>query len=157
MRSRNSRSRSRSRSPPSRRDKKSEKDSRRSENRDVSPMDKDGDSNGQTRLHPVMSAPSLLNTLDLKDDEKPSTPTDDQSSGKDDRPTFCSIVFFFVRLGNATTRKRKRRFGDESERVFLPHMPTNISATNMSDQEQKVYIRKFFTPSARRETSPPCS
>lgn len=124
MPSRNSRSRSRSRSP-SRNDKKNENNSRQSEDREISSMKNESEINGQTRLHPVMSAPSLLGKLELKDDEKPSTPTDDQSSG------------------NATTRKRKRRFGDESERVFLPHMPTNISATNMSEQEQKIYIRTF--------------
>lgn len=43
-----------------------------------------------------------------------------------------------------TVKKRKRRFGDESERVFLPHMPSNISATTMTDKEQKIYIRKLF-------------
>ena len=41
---------------------------------------------------------------------------------------------------NQTEKKRKRRFGDETERVFLPHMPSNISATTMTDQQQKIYI-----------------
>ena len=32
--------------------------------------------------------------------------------------------------------------GDETVKVFLPHMPTTISAANMSEQEQKIYLCK---------------
>ncbi|CAF4764068.1 unnamed protein product, partial [Rotaria socialis] len=62
------------------------------------------------------------------DDEKTRSPTGDQSPAES--------------TSNITqpARKRKRRFGDETDRVFLPNMPTTISATTMTDQQQKIYV-----------------
>ncbi|CAF5092108.1 unnamed protein product, partial [Rotaria sp. Silwood1] len=136
MPSRSPRSRSRS---PSKRHKKSHKHSRKS-NDEVSPptsnisiKKEEGSTNENSsvykpRLPSVMLPPSFLAKLDLKEDEKIRSPTGDQSPADS--------------TGNNTqaTKKRKRRFGDETDRVFLPNMPTTISATNMTDQQQKIYI-----------------
>jgi len=58
-----------------------------------------------------------------------------------------SLFYFFFFISADTTgnntqtaRKRKRRFGDETDRVFLANMPTSISTSNMTEQQQKIYI-----------------
>lgn len=141
MPSRSPRSRSRSRS---RKHKKSRKRSRRSsDERSPSPvksvkkeeqMSNETDANSsvyKARLPSVMLPPAFLAKLDNKDDEKSKSPIGDQSPA-DTNSTAPSTQ---------TTRVRKKRFADEADRVFLPGMPTNISATNMTDQQQKIYIR----------------
>jgi hypothetical protein len=40
------------------------------------------------------------------------------------------------------TKRRKRRFGDEADRVYLQNMPTTISTNNMTEQQQKIYLCK---------------
>ncbi len=58
---------------------------------------------------------------------------------------FYSILFISADAtgtNTQTTKRRKRRFGDETERVFLPNMPTSISTSNMTEQQQKIYICK---------------
>ncbi|CAF4054809.1 unnamed protein product, partial [Adineta steineri] len=137
MPSRSPRSRSRS---PSRRHKKSHKRSRKSSD-DSSPSTKNisikkeeesMNENGNNsiykpRLPSVMLPPSFLAKLDLKEEEKSVSPAGEQS------PADVN--------GNITQtkKKRKNRFADETERVFLPNMPTNISS-NMTEQQQKIYI-----------------
>ncbi|UJR21217.1 hypothetical protein I4U23_024314 [Adineta vaga] len=136
MPSRSPRSRSRS---PSRRHKKSHKRSRKSSDEGTPPstnisMKKEEGSTNENgnnsvykaRLPSVMVPPAVLAKLDVKDEEKNSSPIGDQSPADTN--------------GINTQKKRKRRFGDETERVFLPNMPTNISTSNMTDQQQKIYI-----------------
>ncbi|CAF3405393.1 unnamed protein product [Rotaria sp. Silwood1] len=155
MPSRSPRSRSRS---PSKRHKKSHKHSRKTSD-EVSPptsnisiKKEEGSTNENSsvykpRLPSVMLPPSFLAKLDLKEDEKLRSPTGDQSPGtnktKKKEIRFLSVYSILAdSTGNNTqaTKKRKRRFGDETDRVFLPNMPTTISATNMTDQQQKIYI-----------------
>ncbi|CAF0873078.1 unnamed protein product [Adineta ricciae] len=80
------------------------------------------------KLPSVMVPPSVLAKLDVKDDDKTQSPKGDQSPADANGTNIASM------------KKRKRRFGDETERVFLPNMPTNISTSNMSEQQQKIYI-----------------
>jgi hypothetical protein len=157
MPSRSPRSRSRS---PSRRHKKSHKRSRKSSDEgsplatNISIKKEEGSTNEngnnsiyKPRLPSVMLPPSFLAKLDLKEDEKTKSPTGDQSPGKKQQ-SFIILYLFFSILAESngnntqTTRKRKRRFGDETERVFFANMPTNIAASNMTDQQQKIYICK---------------
>lgn len=62
--------------------------------------------------------------------------------------SITTIIFIHISLADLTgsntqiTKKRKKRFGDENDRVFLPNMPTTISATTMSEQQQKIYVCK---------------
>ena len=155
MPSRSPRSRSRS---PSRRHKKSHKRSRKSSDEGSPPpttnvsvkkeegstAENDNSSVYKARLPSVMLPPSFLEKLDFKD-EKSESPIGDQSPGKKPRFILHSIPFNTADTNGTNTqtnKKRKRRFGDETERVFLPNMPTTISASNMTEQQQKIYIRK---------------
>lgn len=154
MPSRSPRSRSRS---PSRRHKKSHKRSRKSSDEgspttnnvtikkdEVSTIENGNNSVYKPRLPSVMLPPSFLEKLDIKEENNPS-PIGDQSPGKKSRIILRSILFNPADTNgtsNPLNRKRKRRFADESERVFLPNMPTSISTSNMTDQQQKIYIRK---------------
>lgn len=154
MPSRSPRSRSRS---PSKRHKKSHKRSRRSSDEGSPPsnnasLKKEEKSTGEngnnsvykSRLPSIMLPPSFLEKLDMKE-EKTLSPKGDQSPGNISRPILRSIVFNSADTTAIKTqpgKARKRRFGDESERVFLPNMPTSITASNMTDQQQKIYIRK---------------
>jgi hypothetical protein len=154
MPSRSPRSRSRS---PSRRHKKSHKRSRKSSD-EISPpatnvsirkeegstTENENNSVYKPRLPSVMLPPSFLEKLDIKE-EKNQSPTGDQSPGKKPRTILRSILFNPADTNgtnNQIVKKRKRRFGDETERVFLPNMPTSISTSNMTEQQQKIYIRK---------------
>jgi hypothetical protein len=138
MPSRSPRSRSRS---PSRRHKKSHKRSRKSSDEGSPPApnvsikkeegsttENENNSVYKPRLPSVMLPPSFLEKLDFKE-EKNQSPTGGDQSPADTNGT-----------NNQTTKKRKRRFGDETERVFLPNMPTSISTSNMTEQQQKIYI-----------------
>ncbi|CAF2110174.1 unnamed protein product [Rotaria magnacalcarata] len=136
MSSRSPRSRSRS---PSKKHKKSHKHSRKSSDEGSPPVSNlsikteegsltENNSVYKARLPSVMLPPSFLAKLDVKDDEKTRSPTGDQSPAE----STSNIA--------QPARKRKRRFGDETDRVFLPNMPTTISATTMTDQQQKIYV-----------------
>jgi hypothetical protein len=154
MPSRSPRSRSRS---PSRRHKKSHKRSRKSSDEGSPPAtnvslkkeegsttENDNSSVYKARLPSVMLPPSFLEKLDFKE-EKRQSPVGEQSPGKKPRFILHSIPFNTADTNgttNPTHKKRKRRFGDETERVFLPNMPTSISTSNMTEQQQKIYIRK---------------
>jgi hypothetical protein len=155
MPSRSPRSRSRS---PSRRHKKSHKRSRKSSDEGSPPApnvsikkeegsttENENNSVYKPRLPSVMLPPSFLEKLDFKEEKNQSPTGGDQSPGKKSRLTLRSILFNPADTNgtnNQTTKKRKRRFGDETERVFLPNMPTSISTSNMTEQQQKIYIRK---------------
>ena len=154
MPSRSPRSRSRS---PTKRHKKSHKRSRRSSDEGSPPSSsislkkEEGSTteNGnnsvyKSRLPSIMLPPSFLEKLDMKE-EKSLSPKGDQSPGKISRPILRSILFNSADttvIKTQPSKARKRRFGNESERVFLPNMPTSIAASNMTDQQQKIYIRK---------------
>lgn len=138
MPSRGSRSRSRS---PSKRHKKSHKRSRKSSDEGSPPsttssikkeetknIENGNNSIYKPRLPSVMLPPSFLAKLDAKDDEKSRSPTGDQS------PADSTVS------NPQVAKKRKKRFGDETDRVFLPNMPTAISTSNMTEQQQKIYI-----------------
>lgn len=154
--------RSRSRSPSSRRHKKSHKRSKRSREKGSqpttkssvkkyeSPVRENGDHDGNAPSTSFMTPPSDLTKLDLKEEEKVVTPPEDQSPGRQidgDRASTgvhcCFLLAAVTATTTLTTRIRKRRFADETERVFLPHMPTNISTSAMTDQQQKIYIRTY--------------
>lgn len=156
MPSRNSRSRSRS---PSKRHKKSHKRSRKSSDEgsppssNVSMKKEEGSTttaeNGnnsvyKARLPSVMLPPAFLEKLDVKE-EISQSPKGDQSPGN--RPRLILRIKIFNSADTTETktqpgRARKRRFGNETDRVFLPNMPTTISTTTMTEEQQKIYLRK---------------
>jgi hypothetical protein len=154
MPSRSPRSRSRS---PSRRHKKSHKRSRKSSDEGSPPVTntsikkEEGSTNEngnssvyKPRLPSIMLPPSFLAKLDVKDDEKNQSPTGDQSPGTTTSLSFFFFILFILADATATnplpSKRRKRRFNDETERVFFQNMPTTISASNMTDQQQKIYV-----------------
>ncbi|CAF2342137.1 unnamed protein product [Rotaria sp. Silwood2] len=157
MPSRSPRSRSRS---PSKKHKKSHKRSRKSKDRDSSLSSNisnkkeeinngnDNNSVNKSQNSSVMLSSSFPAKIELQEEEITiKTPTGDESPG-------TNFVFYFKILikknflladsinSNTQIRKpRKRRWmGDETEKVFLPNMPTTISTTNMTEGQQKIYI-----------------
>ncbi|CAF0817704.1 unnamed protein product [Rotaria sp. Silwood1] len=140
MPSRGSRSRSRS---PSKRHKKSHKRSRKSNDRDSSvslnisnkkeEITKGNDNNSinNSPLPSVMVPLSVPPKVELREEEEIiiKTPTGDESPADS------------TNSNTPIKRRRKRRWmGDETEKVFLPNMPTTISTTNMTEEQQKIYI-----------------
>jgi hypothetical protein len=48
-------------------------------------------------------------------------------------------------ITQTTTKRLKTRWtGGETEKVFLPNMPTSISANNMTEEQQKIYLCKLI-------------
>lgn len=98
----------------------------------------------KARLPSIMLPPAFLEKLDVKE-EKSKSPQGDQSPGNRSR-----LILRPKSLNSAETNEnksqpskaRKRRFGNEADRVFLPNMPTTISATTMTEEQQKIYLRK---------------
>lgn len=143
MPSRSHRSRSRS---PSRRHKKKHKRSRKSSDGGSPPsskttrtVKKDDLSNGKETisetkplLPSVTLPPSILAQIEPKKEEKVTTPPPAEPSPGEATSTTAP-----------TMKKRKRRWhGDETEKVFLPNMPTTIAAATMTEQQQKIYLRE---------------
>ena len=143
MPSRSSRSRSRS---PSRRHKKKHKRSRKSSDggspsssKTTRTVKKGNLSNGKEStaeakplLPSVTLPPSILAKIEAKDEDIVKAPPAEQSPDE------------AASTNAPATKKRKRRWnGDETEKVYLPNMPTTISAATMTEQQQKIYLCKL--------------
>ena len=152
MPSRKSRSRTRS---PSRRHKKSHKRSRRSSNESspsptpsTNSRKSEEKSNGsdisgvyKSRLPSVMLPPSFLAKLEPKEETAPVQSAD---SAIVLATTNITSVTNTSSTNSQPTKKRKSRWiGDETEKVFLPNMPTTISTIGMTEQQQKIYLREL--------------
>ena len=155
MPSRSSRSRSRS---PSRRHKKSHKRSRKSSDersppasnavpkKDVPSDENEDKSVYKARLPSVMLPPVFLAKLEAKEEVTVQSPSVEQPSGNTSlciRSTSSNACLSAESPAKQSTKRRKRRWnGDETEKVFLPNMPTTISAASMTEEQQKIYLRK---------------
>ncbi|CAF0801409.1 unnamed protein product [Rotaria sordida] len=139
MPSRSPRSRSRS---PSTSYKKTHKQSQKSNDRDSSlssnvsnkkeeiTNDNENNSLNKSQLPSMMLPSSFPAKMESQEEEIAiKTPTGNESPADS------------ISSNTQIKKQRKRRWiGDETVKVVLPNMPTTISTTNMTEEQQKIYI-----------------